>query len=52
MMNVQYFQEIYVKKLSDEIKNYIEKENITKDQIVSLNTWSNGSLHYGILMYE
>lgn len=51
-MNVQYFQEIYVTTLSDEIKNYIEKENITKDQIASLNIWSNGSLHYGILIHE
>lgn len=51
-MNVQSFVEDYITTLSKEIKNYIEKENITKDQIVSLNTWSNGSLHYGILMYE
>ena len=51
-MNVQCFVEDYVTTLSREIENYIKKENITKEQIVSLNTWSNGSLHYGILMYE
>lgn len=51
-MDVQCFVEDYVTTLGEEIKNYIEEANITKDQIVSLNTWSNGNLHYAILIHE
>lgn len=51
-MNVKYFRAELGSHLKNNIEFYIKKKVITKDQIVSLNIWSDGSLHYGILIHE